>query len=418
MNERLADVIILGGGVIGLACAYALLKTGRSVTVLEQHAVGSGASHGNCGTITPSVLPLPAPGVIAKGLKWLFKDDAPLRIRPRVDLEFLRWLCAFMCRCNERDFRHAAGARSELLLASRKLLADLIRTERLDCELHENGTFYVHRDQRQLERASRDAQLLTELGVAVEVLDAPRARIKEPALNDTIAGRHYFPGDASLRPDRYVAELARIVRAAGGVIHEQTLVHAFRTEGGAISSVVTPQQHSSACEFVVALGAWSPVLTRSLGVRLPVQPGKGYSITYETSLNAQTLPLFLKERAVCVTPLQTGFRLGSTMEFAGYDSAPNPTRLRALVRGAQEYFTFPAGTAVQEEWFGWRPMTPDDLPILGRAPGFKNLTLATGHGMLGLSLATVTGLLISEVLSGRPSHFKLFDLTASAGDIL
>lgn len=407
MNERSADVIILGAGVIGLSCAHALLKAGRGVTVLEQQTVGSGASHGNCGTITPSVLPLPAPGVISKGMKWLFKDDAPLRIQPRVDLEFLRWLWAFMRRCNERDFRQAAHARSELLRASRNLLTDLIRTERLDCQFRENGTFYVHRDQRQFERASRDAQLLTELGVAVEVLDAPAARIKEPALNDSIVGGHYFPGDASLRPDRYVAELARIVRAAGGVIHEQTLVQGFRTERGVISSVVTPQKRMRAREFVVALGAWSPVVTRSLGLRLPIQPGKGYSITYEKPLNAPTLPLFLKERAVCVTPLQTGFRLGSTMEFAGYDSAPNPARLRALVRGAQEYFSFAARTAVQEEWFGWRPMTPDDLPILGRAPGFKNLTLATGHGMLGLSLATVTGLLISEVLSGRPPTLNL-----------
>jgi D-amino-acid dehydrogenase len=406
LSQRSEDVLILGGGVIGLACAYALLKAGRHVTVLEQETVGSGASHGNCGTITPSVLPLPAPGVIAKGLRWLFKSDAPLRIQPRVDLEFLRWFYVFMRHCNERDFRHAARARSELLLASRKLLGDLIRSERLDCEFHEGGTFYVHRDQHELERASQDAQLLAELGVAVEVLNARAARMKEPALNNSVAGGHYFPGDASLRPDRYVAELARIVRAEGGVIHEQTAVHGFRTEGGSVSGVVTPQGHLGAREFVVALGAWSPVVTRGLGLRLPIQPGKGYSITYDMPLRAPVLPLFLKERAVCVTPLQSGFRLGSTMEFAGYDSTLNPARLHALVRGAREYLTFQS-TGIQEEWFGWRPMTPDDLPILGRAPGFRNLTLATGHGMLGLSLSAITGLLIAEVIAGCPPSLDL-----------
>jgi D-amino-acid dehydrogenase len=408
MKGLSSDIVILGGGVIGLACAYALLKDGRSVTVLEQATVGSGASHGNCGTITPSVLPLPAPGVIAKGLKWLLREDAPLRIQPRVDLEFLRWLAAFMSRCNERDFLRAARARSELLQVSRKLLADLIHTEHLECEFNEGGTMYVHRDEHEFEGAFASSQLLAELGVDVQVLDGHAVRRKEPALNDSIAGGHYFPGDASLRPDWYVAELARLVRSAGGVIHEQTPVKGLQMHGEKVATVATAKGHISAREFVIALGAWSPTLTQNVGgLRLPIQPGKGYSMTYEAPAQAPALPLFLKERAVCVTPWRGGFRLGSTMEFAGYDTTLNPKRLAALVSGAREYLNAVPATAIQERWFGWRPMTPDDLPILGRAPGVTNLTLATGHGMLGMTLSAVTGLLVAELLGGRSSSFDL-----------
>lgn len=407
MIDRSPDVLILGGGIIGLACAHALLRSGRSVTVVEQHTVGSGASHGNCGTITPSVLPLPAPGVIAKSLKWLLKGDAPLRIRPRISLDFFRWLVAFAARCNDQDFRQAARARGELLIASRELLAKLIHIERLECEFVESGTFYVHRDIRHLESAMSDARLLKDIGVAVQFLDGTSARAKEPLLNESVIGGHYYPRDASLRPDRFVKELARIVRSAGGIIHEQTPVQGFHAESGRVEAVISSNGEYRAREVLLTLGAWSPVVAQQLGLNLPIQPGKGYSITYDRARQAPTVPLYLKERAVCVTPLGTGLRLGSTMEFAGYDCSLNRARLSALTLAAGEYLYLPAKLSVREEWFGWRPMTPDDLPILGRAPKLQNVTIATGHGMLGLTLAPITGLLISEILTGRKASVNL-----------
>jgi D-amino-acid dehydrogenase len=280
-------------------------------------------------------------------------------------------------------------------------MADLIRSERIECEFEQRGTFYVYRDYRQLERARRDAALLTDIGVAVRSLDAQNAQKMEPALNNSVVGGHFFPGDASLRPDRFVRDMARIVRAAGGVIEEQAAVHGFRTDRSGVSAVVTVNGEYQAREIVLALGAWSPTISLGLGLRLPIQPGKGYSITYDTAPNAPKLPLFLKERAVCVTPFQGGFRVGSTMEFSGYDRSLNRARLKALMRGASEYLSIIPQPRIQEEWFGWRPMTPDDLPIIGRVPSLKNVTLATGHGMLGLTLSPITGLLIGEILAGR-----------------
>ena len=209
------------------------------------------------------------------------------------------------------------------------------------------------------------------------------------------------------------AALARSVRAGGGQIAESTRIEGFRVEGGRIAAVSTNRGDFSGRDVILALGAWSPRLARQLGLRIPIQPGTGYSITYTRPQRCPRIPLSLKERAVCVTAWQSGYRLGSTMEFAGYDATLNRTRLDALRRGAAEYLHEPEGPAVVEEWYGWRPMTYDDLPILGRSGSVQNLLLATGHGMLGVTLSAATGMLIGELVSGRAPSLDLapFDPT-------
>ncbi|GAC1622369.1 MAG: FAD-dependent oxidoreductase [Nevskia sp.] len=407
MSETRSDVLILGGGVIGLACALFLLRAGRGVTVIEQRTVGSGASHGNCGTITPSHLPLHAPGTLAQGLRWMLKADAPLRIKPSLDPALLGWLLRFARLCNARDFHGTAVVKAKLLQASRVGLAALIRDEALACEFERSGTMYVYREAAGFEASAADARLLHELGIPCETLAGDAARAQEPALNASVVGAHWHPDDARLRPDAYVAELARAVRALGGSIREQTRIEGFEVEGGRIAAVATTQGRFAGDEVILALGAWSPKLARGLGLKLPIQPGKGYSITYTRPARAPRIPLVLKERSVCVTSWDSGYRLGSTMEFAGYDTSLNRTRLAALARGAAEYLVDPVGPSVEEEWYGWRPMTPDDLPIIGRAPQLSNLVLATGHGMLGVSLSAITGQLVSELLSGRETALDL-----------
>jgi len=401
MQTRKNDVVVLGGGVIGLCCALFLLRAGRGVTVLEQGAVGRGSSRGNCGTITPSHLPLHAPGTVAKALKWMLKRDAPFYVKPTLHPELLGWMLHFARRCNAQDFRRTAHLKSGLLLRSRERLGALIRDERLDCEFADSGTLYVWREAEALAAAHHDYEMLREVGVPVELLDGAALRAKEPALKQGVAGGHWHPGDARLRPDRYVAELARVVRAAGGLILEQNAVEGFRSAGGLIKGVRTAQGEIAADEVLLALGAWSPTIGKLLGLRLPIQPGKGYSITYTRPQRAPLIPLVLQERSVCVTAWGSGYRLGSTMEFSGYDSTLNPRRLEALKRGAAEYLEQPEGPSVEEQWYGWRPMTYDDLPIIGRAPQWSNLMLATGHGMLGVSLSAITAQLVTELLTGR-----------------
>ena len=402
MNSRDTDVLVLGGGVIGLACAYYLLGSGRKVTVIDQGAVGSGSSHGNCGTLTPShAMPLAMPGVIGTALKWLFRADAPLRIRPSLDPGLLRWLLAFARRCNWSDFSSTSAIKAPFLVRSCELIAELVERESMDCEFERRGTLYAYRDAAAFASSGWLPRALAEVGIDIEALDGAQVEAREPALKPGVAGGYFNPGDAQLRPDRYVAELARAVRGRGGELQEQTRIESIERQGNRIARIRTTHGDYSARDVVCALGAWSPMVGRQLGLRLPIQPGKGYSITYSRPRNCPRVPLVLKEASVCVTAWNSGYRLGSTMEFAGYDSSLNRKRLDALRRAAAAYLHNPEGPEVREEWYGWRPMTPDDLPIIGSVPGIDNLCLATGHGMLGVTMSALTGVLVSELLGKR-----------------
>jgi len=401
MYSRKSDVLIIGGGVIGLACAYYLLKAGRGVTVIEQNTLASGSSHGNCGTITPShAPPLAQPGMITKALKWMFTPDAPFRVAPRFDFELFEWMMQFATRCNARDCRRITTVKAPLLQRSRKLLGELVQAEKLDCEFAESGTLYVYRDARAFEAESSLPKFLAEFGLDMQTVSAARCHELEPALNDSIVGGYLNPGDARLRPDRYAAELARAIAALGGVIIESTCVTGFRKDNDRIVGVLTDRGEFQADQCVFAVGAWSPVVAAQLDLRIPIQPGKGYSISYSLPSLVPRIPLTLKERSVCVTAWESGYRLGSTMEFAGYDTSMNRRRLDALKRGAAEYLIEPEGPAVVEEWYGWRPMTYDDLPIIGFSARWKNLMLATGHGMLGVTMSAATGEIVAQLLTG------------------
>ncbi|MFT3791620.1 MAG: FAD-dependent oxidoreductase [Rudaea sp.] len=401
MSNNKSDVLILGGGIIGLACAYYLLKSGRGVTILEQNTLASGSSHGNCGTITPShAPPLSQPGMIGKALKWMLTPDAPFRVAPRLDFELFEWMLQFARRCTWRDYHRLARAKGPLLLRSRALIGELVRAENLACEYEESGTLYVHRDEAAFDEASHLPDTLAACGIAMRRVDAARCRELEPMLNDSVVGGYWNPDDTRLRPDRYAAELARVVRVLGAQIHESTMIAGFRHDRERIAAVVTDRGEFPADEVVFALGAWSPKLGRQLGLRIPIQPGKGYSITYTRPARAPRIPLTLKERSICVSIWGSGYRLGSTMEFAGYDASLNRTRLDAIRRGAAEYLVEAEGPDVVEEWYGWRPMTYDDLPIIGRTSKWKNLMLATGHSMLGVTMSAATGELVAQLFAG------------------
>ena len=405
MNPPHHDVLIIGGGAIGLATALALLDAGRGVRILEAGAVGGGASHGNCGTITPShAPPLAAPGVVAQALRWMFTPDAPLYLKPRVDPALWHWLLRFAVRCNPRDWRQSTQARAALLNDARARLADWVGRYDLQCEFEEEGLDYVFRDPRKFQQYVDESVVLKTFGIATQVFGGTDYEREEPAMLPGVAGAIRFPGDARLRPDRYVAELARVVRERGGVIEEQCRVDRLEPTSDGVR-LATSQGERKGSEAVIALGAWTPAFARRLAIRAPIQPGKGYSITYSRPARVPRHPMVLKDRSVCVTVWGSGFRLGSTMEFSGHDDTLNATRLAALERGAREFLREPVGAEVHERWCGWRPMTWDDLPLLGRAPGQRKVWIAAGHGMLGISMSTATGQLMADLMTGRPPAF-------------
>ncbi|GAB2559784.1 NAD(P)/FAD-dependent oxidoreductase [Rhodanobacter koreensis] len=405
MNDSRSDVLILGGGVIGLACALYLLKAGASVRVLEQGTPGCGSSHGNCGTITPShAAPLAMPGMIGVALRSMLNADAPLYLNPRFDGPRLRWLLGFARHCNWRDFARATTARAAILQRSRRLLAELVRDESLDCEFVEEGDLYIYRTaQKQAADARDHVAVLEGLGIEVQRLRGEQVEAMEPALKPGVVGGLLHPGDARLRPDRYAAELARRVVELGGVIETGARIERFGTDSNRISDVQSSRGAFQGDRVVMALGAWSPLLAKTLDLRLPMQPGKGYSLTYSRPERAPRRALVLREPSICVTTWSSGYRLGSTMEFSGYAEGLNRTRLDALRRGAASGLREPEGPELLEEWWGWRPMSVDEVPIIGPSTRWSNLLLATAHGMLGVSMSAATGELVAAMLAGSAS---------------
>lgn len=404
MDEQV-DVVVVGAGVIGLCSALALLEAGRSVRVLEARTIGSGSSHGNCGTLTPShAAPLAAPGTIARAMRWMLTPDAPFYVAPRLDPGLWRWMLGFARRCNLRDWRSALVPRAAILNDSIQTYAAWVARHAPDAEYAEEGVDYVFRTAREFDIAARDIPHLAAVGIPAEVIAGADYERQDPAFRPGIHATLRFPGDARLRPDRYVAGMARSLLALGGGIGEGWEVQGVDEDADGVV-VYGSRGRIRAREVVFATGAWSPTLMRSAGLgALPVQPGKGYSITYDRPALAPRRPVVLHEPSVCVTVWDSGYRLGSTMEFSGYSTSLNRRRLDALERGAATFLHEPVGPVKHEEWYGWRPLSIDDVPIIGRVPGRRHAWVATGHGMMGVSMSPSTGQLVADLICGRETR--------------
>jgi D-amino-acid dehydrogenase len=399
-------VVVIGGGVIGAACAYYLSRRGLAVTVLDSGRFGGGSSHGNCGYVCPShVLPLAAPGAMWMGLKALVARNSPLKVRPRFDPALWNWFWRFSRCCNPRQVLQSGRAIQSLLTSSRQLYDELLAEEQIACEWETRGLLFVFQTKPAFEHYAETDELLgREFGYRARRLAGRELTQFEPALKDDLAGAWLNELDAHLRPDLLMAELKRVLLARGVTIHEHCAAGEFICEGGRARAINTPAGELAADGFVLAAGAISPTWSRQLGCRLPIQPGKGYSITMPRPARCPAVPMIFEEHRVAVTPFQSGYRLGSTMEFAGYDSTIRPERIELLKSAARLYLHEPLADPVQEEWFGWRPMTPDSVPIIGASPALANVWIASGHSMLGLSMAPGTGKLVAEMITGEQPH--------------
>lgn len=403
MSQR---VVVVGGGVIGLACAHYLRRDGWDVTVIDSGQIGRGCSRGNCGFVCPShVLPLAAPGAIGSTLKTLLQRNSPLKVRLRFDPALWSWFWQFARRCNTADMLESGRAIQALLNSGRALYDELFGTERLDAEWQTRGLFFVFQTPAAMEHYAQTDRLLREhFGVAATRYDGPALTAFEPALKDGLAGGWHYTTDAHLRPDKLLASWRRLLESRGVAFHENCSLTGFSSTGRKADAVETARDRFAADAVVVATGAWTPLLNRHLGCRVPIQPGKGYSITMARPAVCPTVPMLFEEHRVGVTPMPSGYRLGSTMEFAGYDTTLRRERLELLRAGASHYLRAPTAEPVEEEWWGWRPMVADGKPIIDRSPAHKNVLIAAGHGMLGLSMAPATGKLVAELLGGVTPH--------------
>lgn len=399
-------VIVVGGGVIGAACAYYLAKAGRQVTVVDRGAFGKGCSHGNCGFVCPShVLPLPGPGAVRRAMGAMLRRSGPLSIKPGLNFSLWGWLLKFARRCRADCALEAGRARMALLQSARSLYDELIAEESLDCEWETRGLLFLFLHGEVLEEFGHTVDLVREhFGIDAKRYDGDDVLGLEPAAKPGLAGGWHYEGDAHLRPDKLMIAWRGVLDRLGVEVRENTEVLRFAREGGRARAVETAEGSVPADCVVVSTGAWTPFLNRELGCRVPIQPGKGYSITMGRPSVCPSVPLIFEEHRVAAAPMRSGYRLGSTMEFAGYDTTLRPERLALLKDAAVHYLREPHGEPVEEEWYGWRPMTFDGIPFIDRSPSMENVYVAAGHNMLGVSMAPATGKLVAELVNGETPH--------------
>ena len=410
-------VLIVGGGVIGLCAAYYCVRRGWQVTLVERNAEQrDGCSFQNAGMVVPShFVPLAAPGMVALGLKWMWNPASPFYVKPRLSRELLDWGVKFWRAATPEHVRRAAPLLRDLSLASVACFDDLAALPKHDFGLEKKGLLMVCKTAHAFAEETRTAELARALGLEAEVLDPGQVALRDPGVRMDIAGAVYYRADCHLVPDRFMGAIQEEVSAAGVELLWNTEVSGWRVERGREIRAATTRdgRELEADEFVLCGGSWSPLLTRQLGLRIPMQAGKGYSLTLPTPRQLPELCAILTEARIAVTPMAGALRFAGTMEIAGLDESINPVRVRGIIDAVPRYYPQfgPPDFAAVKPWCGLRPCSPDGLPYVGRTTKFANLSIAAGHAMMGLNLGPITGKLVAGTLAGESPPFDLTQLS-------
>ena len=400
-------ITILGAGVIGLSTALYCARRGMKVTVIDQKPrQRDGCSFGNAGMIVPShFIPLAAPGMVKLGLKWMWNPESPFYIKPRLNLDLMTWGLEFWKAATKDRVDAAAPVLRDLSLLSRQCYEELD----LDFGLVKKGLLMLCKKQQTLDEEAHMAALANQLGIPAEVLDAKSTAELDPAVTMDVCGSVFFPKDCHLAPGRFITAVEAELLKLGVEMLWETEVRGFKVEGGDLKTVSTSKGQVESQEVVLCSGVWSAEMAKELDLKLPMQAGKGYTLTLTKPKQLPELCSICTEARLAVTPMDGALRVGGTMEVAGTDESITPRRVRGITRAFPGYF--PAFSendfADVKPWSGLRPVSPDGMPYIGRTQRWKNLTVATGHAMMGLSLAPATGRIIADVLSGEKSPVAL-----------
>lgn len=413
MSKR---ILIIGGGVIGLSVAQACAANGNDVTVLErQPEQRDGCSYGNAGMVVPShFIPLAAPGMVALGLKWMWNPESPFYIKPRLSWDLLTWGLRFWRSATAVRVAKAKPILRDLGFASRERF-DELAGDANEFGLVRRGLLMLCKEQKTLDEEAHVAEQARELGIPTEVHDAAGTAALDPDVQMAACGSVYYPRDAHLSPWLFMQFLQQEILARNGKLLFQTDVKGFTRSGNKIVAVQTSQGEFTADEVVIAGGSWSPLVARELGLKIPLQAGKGYSLTLPNPKRLPQLCSIACEARLAITPMGNSLRFGGTMEMSGLNETVSPRRVKGVIRGATTFFPefTSADFADIKPWCGLRPCSPDGLPYIGRTAKYSNLVIATGHAMMGLSLAPITGQLVEQVIRGTKPRV---DLTLLAPD--
>lgn len=403
-------ISIIGGGVSGLFSAYYLKKLGCEVTIIERGSFVDGCSFGNAGMIVPShIIPLAQPGMIAKGLKWMLSSTSPFYIKPRLNWGLVRWGMLFWKYSTEQHVQYSIPVLRDISLLSKLLFQDLNASGDVAFGWHERGLAMLYKNASVEPEMIEEAHIANKAGIEAQVLSGAEMQRLEPNVKIDVKGAVYYPGDAHINPNQLIANLVGYLKKNGVKILENQEVTNFEIDSNKIKSIVTNQTKVEADEVLIAAGAWSPLMTEKLGISLPLQGGKGYSFMVNDIAKNIEIPAIMLEARATATPMAQNLRFAGTMEIAGTDLSVNPNRVRGIVQSINNYYPDieVAMPNTETVWRGLRPCSPDGLPYIGRVKNFKNLTLATGHGMMGISLGPATGKLVSEIITNQKTSMNI-----------
>lgn len=406
-NNIEKPIIIIGSGIIGLFSAYYILKSGKNVVLIDSSDGSDGCSFGNAGMVVPShFMPLAAPGMIEKGLKWMMDSQSPFYVKPRLSLSLLKWGINFYKSANSKKVDLAIPALRDLGMLSKKLYKDLHDENLFDFNFEEKGLLMYCKSQEVLDEEAHVAEIANRIGIEAKVLNSDQINKLEPEVSPNVSGGVFFTGDAHLYPNKLVKNLKKYLLDNGtGFIYNSEVVD-FEIEGDRITKIKIKKEHKfeiiTCSEVVIAAGSWSELLAKKLSLNLPVQAGKGYSMTEEQKVGKNIkIPSIFVEARVAITPMDnTLVRFGGTMEIGGLNDKINLNRVKGILKAIPEYYPdyTVALPSLDKIWYGLRPCSPDGLPYIGRINKLKNLIVNSGHAMMGISLASGSGKIVAEMI--------------------
>lgn len=404
------SVIIIGGGIMGLCTAYYLQKEGHKVTVIDKSNFSSGASYVNAGYITPShIISLAAPGIINKGIKWMFNSSSPFYVKPRLNYDFLKWSLAFKKSATAKKVEKAIPVLKDINLLSRELYQEMKNAQEFNFFHQHKGLLMCYQTDKAGEEEWKVGQRAIKEGLKVENLSKAEVQNLESNAGLNVKGAVYYHSDAHMTPNNFMQQIKSYLKQNGVSILSNEEVLDVTISGNKVTSIKTTNLDIKSDEFVLATGAWSQNFAKKLGINIPIQAGKGYSINLDKESNIK-IPTILMEAKVAVTPMDGFTRFAGTMEIGGINHNINTKRVLAIAKAAEKYYSDLKITPKEKEAAkcGLRPLSPDGLPYIGKSSKCKNVTFATGHAMMGWSLGPATGKLVSEIISDKKYSLNIY----------